>query len=487
LGNTVRHGTQWLITKNIGAQAAQFAVGIILARLLVPDDFGLVTTIQIFTGVVGMIAGGSISMALVQAKHLGPRDYDVVFTIQLIIGALIFAGFYAIAPAFALAFDNPGYVELLRVAALDFFWRPFYTTLSASLQREMRFKAQAAMLFFGIAVNGAVSVALAWQGFGVWSMILSPLLSKLIFIPVFIMVARQPLRLYLERAALEKLSGYGARMSVNNLVVYFNRRIDNIIVSRVLGVASLGLYNKALSLHFIPIEIIGDSVYHTVFRALASEQDNLSLSRYLYFRTITLVSAYTLPFYVGLWWLGAPFIEVVYGPHWIGAAAPLQILVLAGIFHCVSWPSQAVIAAQNRLGAELRIQIGYGIMLTAGCLASVNWGMRGIAWTVVVLMGYQAGRLYFLACHLLEAQAVHLFAALRPALLLNALLFATLALVHFALVEIQLQLHSVSYLLFMTFSGVLIYALGFLFLPIPALASEAQRWKSLIFRPRLDH
>src|SRR3569623_64071 len=351
----------------------------------------------------------------------------------------------------------------------------------------MRFKAQAAMLFFGIAVNGAVSVALAWQGFGVWSMILSPLLSKLIFIPVFIMVARQPLRLYLERAALEKLSGYGARMSVNNLVVYFNRRIDNIIVSRVLGVASLGLYNKALSLHFIPIEIIGDSVYHTVFRALASEQDNLSLSRYLYFRTITLVSAYTLPFYVGLWWLGAPFIEVVYGPHWIGAAAPLQILVLAGIFHCVSWPSQAVIAAQNRLGAELRIQIGYGIMLTAGCLASVNWGMRGIAWTVVVLMGYQAGRLYFLACHLLEAQAVHLFAALRPALLLNALLFATLARVHFALVEIQLQLHSVSYLLFMTFSGVLIYALGFLFLPIPALASEAQRWKSLIFRPRLDH
>lgn len=482
LGNTVRQGTQWMITKNVGAQIGQFAVGIILARLLVPDDFGLVTTIQIFTGVVGMIAGGSISMALVQAKQLGPRDYDVVFTVQLIIGALIFAGFYLIAPAFAVAFDNPGYVELLRVAALDFFWRPFYNTLNASLQRDMRFKAQASMLFFSMAVNGIVSIALAWYGFGVWSMILSPLLSKIIYIPIFIVVARQPLRLHLERATLERLSGYGVRMSANNLIVYFNRRIDNIIVSRVLGAASLGLYNKALSLHFIPIEIIGESVYQTVFRALSSEQDNLALSRYLYFRTVTLVSVYTLPFYVGLWWLGASFIEVVYGVHWMGAAAPLQILVLAGVFHCVSWPSQAVIAARNRLGSELRIQIGYGILLTAGCLISVNWGMLGIAWTVLVLMGYQAGRLYLLACRSLQAEAIHLFAALRPALLLNTVLFAVLAVVNFGLHQLDIDTHSARYLLLMTFCGMMTYGLSFFLIPIHELSSEVQRWKTTLLR-----
>ncbi len=480
LGNSVRNGTQWLITKNVGIQVSQFIFGIALARLLIPEDFGLVTTVQIFTGVVGMVAGGGVAMALVQSKELGLRDYDVMFTVQLIIGILIFTGFYLFAPWFALAFDNPGYVELMRVAAIDFLWRPFYSTLHASLQREMRFKAQAGMLFFSMALSGIIAVSLAWQDYGVWSLILSPLISKLITIPLLMILARQPLKLHLNRAVIQKLGGYGMRMSVNNLVVYVNRQIDNIIISRLLGPATLGLYNKAVSLHFTPIDIIGQPAYQTAFRALSTQQDDLPSSRYLYFRTITLVSVYTLPLYVGLWWLAAPFIEVVYGAHWLGAAEPLRILVLAGIFHCVAWPSRAVIAAQDRLGAEMRIQIVYGILLTAGCLITVRWGLNGIAGTVITLRAYQTWRLFRLANTTLAGRGTQLLAALRPALLLNAILFGTLWAAHVGFNSLNANLHPAWYLLGMCLAGGTVYAACFLFLPIKVLASEAQRWKQTL-------
>jgi len=97
-GNTIRHGAAWIFVGNIGYQALTFLFGIVLARLLVPDDFGLLLTIQVFTGFAGLIAGGGMGQALIRAKTATEQDYNIVFTLQLIIGCLIYTGFFVVAP-----------------------------------------------------------------------------------------------------------------------------------------------------------------------------------------------------------------------------------------------------------------------------------------------------------------------------------------------------------------------------------------------------
>jgi O-antigen/teichoic acid export membrane protein len=109
LGNRIRHGAAWLFVGNSGKQVLGFLFGVVLARLLAPEDFGILLTIQVFTGIAGFVAGGGMGQALVRAKEASQQDYDIVFTLQLGIGCLIYAGFFIAAPWFAKWYGTPLY------------------------------------------------------------------------------------------------------------------------------------------------------------------------------------------------------------------------------------------------------------------------------------------------------------------------------------------------------------------------------------------
>lgn len=143
LGQSIRGSSAWLFIGSTGSQVLTFLFGIVLARLLVPADFGILLTISIYTGIAGFVAGGGMGQALVRAKEAAKKDYDIVFTLQLIIGSLIYTTFFFSAPWFAKWYDTPLYTELLRVSALSFIFRPFVNLPGSILQREMRFKEKA--------------------------------------------------------------------------------------------------------------------------------------------------------------------------------------------------------------------------------------------------------------------------------------------------------------------------------------------------------
>ncbi|MBE0437667.1 MAG: oligosaccharide flippase family protein, partial [Methylomicrobium sp.] len=141
LGASIRSGTLWLFTGNVSQRALEFFFGIILARLLVPADFGLLVMTQVFTGFAGFIAGGGMGQALVQSKDISTNHFQVVFTLQLLICSAIYSVFYFVSPYIALWLDNPIYTDLLRVSTLNFLIRPFINISRAKLSRDMRFKS----------------------------------------------------------------------------------------------------------------------------------------------------------------------------------------------------------------------------------------------------------------------------------------------------------------------------------------------------------
>ncbi|MCK6408755.1 MAG: oligosaccharide flippase family protein, partial [Thauera sp.] len=193
----------------------QFAFGIALARLLVPEDFGFIVTIQIFTGFVGLISGGGMGQALVQSKEAAERDFDVVFTAQLLIGAVIFAGFYVSAPWLAEVFGNPLYIDLIRVSAVSFLLRPFVNTRASALHRDMRFKERSLIgLVVGI-LTGVASIGLAMVGAGPWSLILSGILGSLITLVMLDHVSDRRPRLCLDYSVAQRFGAYGVKVSLN--------------------------------------------------------------------------------------------------------------------------------------------------------------------------------------------------------------------------------------------------------------------------------
>ena len=134
-------------------------------------------------------------------------------------------------------------------------------------------------------------------------------------------------------------------VTVTGILLHLQRQVSVFILSRTLGPASVGLFNKGESLAKMPHGFITGSVYHVLFRALAAEQDDPDKCRYMFFRSIALVAVYATPFYVGLLWLAEPLIRGVYGANWVEAAAPLYILAFAWPFWLLDNLSGAVLAS----------------------------------------------------------------------------------------------------------------------------------------------
>lgn len=476
-GTVIRRGTRWLLTGNLVGRGLDFAFGVVLARLLVPADFGMLVTMRIFTGLAGFVAGGGTGQALVQAKEAERPDFDVVFTLQFLAGCLIYGGFFLIAPLFAHWFHDPLYRDLLRVSALSFLIRPVGNVGRARLHRAMRFRAISTLRMVTTPLSGVVSITLAWRHFGTWSLIYGGLAGSLADAVLLMAASGWFPRPAFHLHTAKRLGLYGGKVAANNFVSFVSREAQNFVLSRLGGAALLGLYNKATSLQTLPGDVIGGSVYQTVFRALAVEQENHDRSRYLFLRTITLTAVYTWPFFVGLAWLADPFIVSVYGEKWRAAAAPLAILSLGGFVGTYGMQSGALVAAQDRLGRELFIQIERVVWLVAACVVGLHWGLVGVAWATLPVRLYTSSRMYHLASSTIGATFRDLFRALVPAIWLNTLLCMLLAMAHVLLFAPWRDAAPGLYLAGMAAVGAAGYLALFLFSPMASLTSEVNRWR----------
>lgn len=483
IGEKIRSGVKWLALGKIGNRFMEFAFGVILARLLVPADFGMIATVSVFTGFVGLLTSGGMGQSLVRAKQADENDFTAVFTLQLGMGIGVYGMFYLAAPWIAHYFHDPLYTDLIRVSALSFLLRPFVVMRNAWLNREMNYKSRTMVEVMAGFITGLASSVMAWLGLGVWSLVLSGLVGAMYKIIWLARLTPLKLRLNPNLAIMRKHSSYGFKTVVNDFVTYLRNESKNLILSKLAGPSFLGLFNKGESMSRLPNQLLMSATMEPLFRAMSTAQDNLDQCRYLYYRTITLLMVYTMPLYVLLWWVADPFISVVYGPKWVEASGPLAILAVAGVFLNVIYPSGVVLAAQNRLGREIVAQLINLAIIIAAVYMGLDWGLEGVAWGLVLSHALLATHFHWLTRNILPGRSSDLPRAAAPGLMLSALLWGVLFLTDAILGDAKAH-HPFIYLLVMSCIGGLSHVLAFLLLPIPALAGEAKRWRQKLHHAR---
>ncbi len=476
----IRSGTAWIVSGRITARLLEFIASIILARLLVPEEFGLLVTIQIFTGTVGIIAGGGLGEALVQAETVNERDCRVVFTIQLAICLLIYVFFFFLAPYFSILFNDERYTSLLQVSALSFLIRPFTNIPRSLLRREMRFKSITKIQLASMIIGSISSIFLANMGWSTWSLIYGGLLggiSSCLFL--YLSIKWKPGILF-DRTIANKLGRYGIKSSFSEIIIYIRSQAPNMVISKALGPSAVGLYNRSESLSTIPTQTIGGSVYQTVFRALSSAQNDLNTSQYIYLKTISLTFVYALPLYLFLIWTAELFISVIYGENWLLSSVPLQILAAAGPFRLLSQTSGAVLAARNELNKKNLILVNSLIILFVGALLGSKWGIVGTAIFVIPSFIYTGLMMTKHACKYLDIELYRVIQAMIPSFILLSGLLSTLITVTLLQTRFFINLSPGLTLIAHLSIGGLVYACIFLLAPIPSIKSEANKWKEMI-------
>lgn len=490
LGQSIRSGVKWLVAGKLSSRILEFAFGIVLARLLVPADFGMVATVSALTGFVGLITSGGMGQSIVRAKIADEHDFNAVFTLQLALGAVVYAAFFLTAPFIAFYFHDPLYADLIRVSALSFLLRPFLNMRGSWLTREMQFKQATLLGFISGILSGTLSCLMAWAGFGVWSLVISGLAGALIYNLMLMQVTPLHLKFRFDLERVRKHTGYGAKITINDFLGYLIQESKNLVISKLSGPAFLGLFNKGESLSRLPNQLVMSATMQPLFRAMSKIQDDLQTTHYMFHRAITLLSVYTLPLYVGLWWIAEPFILVVYGEKWVAASEAMRILVIMGVFLNILGPCGVLLDAQNKLTQEMVALLVRLALTILAVYFGIQWGLGGVAWALVLTTVFSTVYYYILVARTIPTGPTDLIRSLLPGISLATLLFLALTATDHLLGSARSE-YPALYILAMTTTGAIFYTTAFLFIPIKAINSEAARWRQLlngrlqlIFKPR---
>ena len=379
---------QWRLMAGLVGAVSQLGVGMVLARLLTPANFGVLALASIVIGFVQPFGDFGLGAALVQRTVLTDRHVRVAFTLSVLLGVTIAGVLAGAAPLAAAVMRNPEVAPLLRVLSLGFALRGTAIVSGALLRRRLEFKRQFFIDSGSLVGYCGVAIVLAVRGYGVWSLVWGSLCQTSISAAAQFAVVRHSARPLMARREVGDLLDFGVGSALGAVVNYMALNGDNFVVGRTLGAASLGLYNRAYMLMNVPYTYAASAMTAVLFPAFAQIQDErarLQRGYLLLTRLAGIVAAPTL----GTLAIGAPHVvPALFGPQWTGAVVPLQILCLAGYFRALYHIGGVVAQSVGRVYADLWRQFIYAFLVIAGTLVGSRYGLAGVAVAVDVAILY---------------------------------------------------------------------------------------------------
>jgi O-antigen/teichoic acid export membrane protein len=378
-------GIPWTFLTLAGSRLVQIAGTVVLARLLVPEDFGLVAlalTISIFLGLVASLGLGGV---FVVEQDLTEREKGTYLTMFLLMGAAFAVVMAALAPLAARVFEEPRLDDIvLAMSVMVFFSGGLNWFYEALMQRELEFRSRFAAQMVQAVTYTGTGVLLAALGAGVWSLVAGQVVSAAAYAVALLWLAPYRVRPAFDRAAAAHGVREGQGFLVQVVTSFAAQNVDIVVVGRVLGAARLGYYSMALRLSELPNWVIAESVSKVTFPGFARMRTRGEDVRPAFLSALKLVAFATCPFGIVLSGAAEPITLVVFGDQWAGMIGPLGVL---GIWAAVK-PVRGTIAwFLNSIGYQAllgRISLAMLVLLAPTVWAAARYGgITEVAWVVL--------------------------------------------------------------------------------------------------------
>lgn len=373
-------GFAWMSAVNGVRAVLRIAILAILARLLTPEDFGLVAAAGVVIWLSTIFANLGVGPALVQRPDMESRHVHTAFSSSLLLGMITAGIGYAAAPLISAGFRMDALTPVLRMMVLIFPVVSLSVVSESLLQRQLRFSAIAGIELVSYAVGyGLIGIILAMLGFGVWALVGAEMAKAALKSGLFLVAVPHTKRLSFDPRAFRDLLRFGSGHTIGSLSIYFALQGDNLVVARFLGPVALGLYSRAYELMMVPSSSLGMILYKVLFPAMAKVQDDAKRLQVTYRRGLSLVALLVGPVSAATVILAPEIISTLLGAGWEGVVAPLQILGLAMYFQIGRMVGGSV---TNSVGAVFRSAwrgAAYAVLVVAGSLLGQPWGLPGVA------------------------------------------------------------------------------------------------------------
>jgi O-antigen/teichoic acid export membrane protein len=396
----------------------------VLARLITPAEFGVVSAALVVIGFSAIVSQLGLGPAIVQRPVLERRHIDTAFTCSFLLGLLLGTVIWVGAPLAATFLRMPQVTPVLRALAWVFPLNGLGTVGMSLLSRELHFSwlANLDVVSYGFGY-GLVGIVTALLGWGVWALVAAQIGQSIARTTVLLWKHPPSLRPIVEWQALKELAYFGGGFTVARIANYVALNGDNLIVGRMLGAAPLGFYGRAYSLMSAPAYAFGTVLDQVLFPAMAKVQHDPPRLAAAYRRGVALIALLVLPASVAIILLAPEVIRVALGSKWGQVVLPFQILGLGMLFRTSYKMSDSIARSTGAVYRRAWRQILYAGLVVTGAWIGSRWGIEGVSWGALLALTMNFLLMAGLGLRVASLSWKRFWDAHRPAVLLTAVSF----------------------------------------------------------------
>lgn len=421
----------WSAVERFSVQGIQFVLTMVIARVLSPDDYGLVAMLGIFMSLAQVLVDSGFANALVQKKDRSERDYSTAFYFNAAGAILVYLCLFGLAPLIAAFFVEPRLVAVTRVMGLTLVINSLGIVQQARLTVDLDFKRLARASLVSVLVSGLVGIWMAYHDFGVWTLVWQSLLNcffRVVFLWIF---SRWMPRQHFSWSSFRTLFSFGSKLMLSGLLHTAYTNCYSLIIGKYFSAAQLGFFNRAYTLAQFPSANFTNIVVRAVYPIQCRYQDDMPQLRNMFLKYMRMSCYLIFPVMVALTALAEPLVELVLTEKWLPAMPYLQILCIACMWDPVMKINHNILNVKGRTDYFLYAEIWKKSIAFAILFATVPLGVSAMCWGLVLYAFVDMGIIMFYSRKLTGIGYVCQFRELLPVLLLNAVTGVCLHLVTF--------------------------------------------------------
>lgn len=373
-------GVLWSAVERFSLQGVQFLINIIMARILLPADYGMIGMLVVFLQISQLFIDGGFANALIQRKDRTEIDFSTVFYFNILVGALFYFLIFVSAPLISTFYNIPDLTNIARAVGLNLIISAFSAIHRVKLTIEVDFKTLSKISLIAAVLSGIIGVGLAYYGIGVWALVFQSLLNSLLLTLLsYYFCSWKPLLIF-SIHSFKKLFSFGSKLLISNLMHAVYSNLYTIVIGRRFSAIDLGYYTRAEQFAIFPSANLNAVISRVTFPILSSIQDDDERLTAAYRKYIRLSSYLIFPLMVGLVVLAEPIIVLLLTEKWIGVVVLLQILCFDWIFDHLSGINLNLLYVKGRSDFALKLEIVKKTIATIILFISIPFGLIGMCY-----------------------------------------------------------------------------------------------------------
>ena len=375
----------WTFTQQFGNQLIGFVVSLVLARILLPAEFGLLGMIAVLVAVGNALLDGGLTKSLIRDTDCDELDYSTVFFFNIGAGLLIYALIFLLAPFIADFYAQPVLTDIIRVYCFTIVITSFSAVQLARLTKIMDFKTQLVIAIPAAVVGGITGIWMAYSGFGVWSLVWSGITTAVVSTIQIWWYSNWKPTMVFNRSRFNKHFNYGYKLTLSDLLNRIFNNIFLIVIGKYFSAAQVGFYTRAETMKQLPVTNISQALDKVTFPLFVSIQNDEVRLKRVYKKLMLMVVFVITPVLIFLAVLAEPVFVFLFTEKWLPAVPYFQILCITGILFPLHSYNLSILNVKGRSDLFLKLEVIKKIIIVVTIIIAIPFGIMALLYGQVVI------------------------------------------------------------------------------------------------------